>query len=130
MPATDKSLSISALERTILRALCRDGVHSRARADLDGESRASAVLGLLSHNWQDAEHRVVFEAVARLPGRSAADLRHQLPAQATRMGFPDVCWETYFASSTPRRAQTSDERRIDLQTLIAKLRSASAESAP
>jgi hypothetical protein len=128
MPDSDKSLSIFALERTILRALCRHGVHSPARADLDAESQASSVSGLLSHNWQDPEHRIVFEALARLPGRDVAELQRQLPAQATRMGFPDVCWETYFAARAPRDAQSADARRADLETLIAQLLAAAAES--
>jgi hypothetical protein len=121
MPGPDKSLSIFALERTILRALCRDGVDSSAESGLDARSRAAAVSNLLSHNWQDAEHRVVFEALTRLPGRDAAELRRQLPAQATRMGFPDVRWETYFTNGAPRGTQSSDDRRIHLETLIAKL---------
>lgn len=128
MPASDKSLSIFALERTILRALCRRGVQSSTRAHPDIESHASAVSGLLSHNWQDPEHRIVFEALARLPGRDVAELQRQLPAQATRMGFPDVCWETYFAARATRDAQPADERRADLETLIAKLLAAAAES--
>ncbi len=130
MPAPDKSFSIFALERSILRTLCRDGVDSSAQAGLDAHSRATAVSNLFSHSWQDAEHRIVFEALARLPGRDGAELQRQLPAQATRMGFPDVCWEAYFASITPQGTPSSDDRRIDLETLIAKLRSASADGAP
>ena len=127
MPASDKPSSIFALERTILRALCRDGLDGAAQADRDAHSRAVAVSELLSHNWQDAEHRVVFEALARLAGRDAAELRRQLPAQATRMGFPDVCWETYFAGSTPQEAQTADDLGLDLKQLMAKLRTAQTE---
>jgi hypothetical protein len=128
MPGSDKSLSIFALERTILRALCRRGVHSSARADLHAESQASAVSALQSHNWQDPEHRIVFEALARLPGRDVAELQSQLPAQATRMGFPDVSWETYFAARAPRDAQPEAARRADLETLITQLLAAAAES--
>jgi hypothetical protein len=51
---------------------------------------------LSSHVWQDAEHRVVFEAIQRLSSSDPQLLREQLPAQTTRMGFPDVNWENYF----------------------------------
>ncbi len=51
---------------------------------------------LSNHVWQDAEHRVVFEAIQRLSSSDPQLLREQLPAQTTRMGFPDVSWENYF----------------------------------
>lgn len=129
MPAADKSLVITELERRFLRALCREGADSCAHAGLDDQSRAGAVSGLLSHNWQDAEHRIVFEALARLPGRDAAELRRQLPAQATRMGFPDIQWETYFAGGTPDDATSAEERRRELESIIRQLREASSEAA-
>jgi hypothetical protein len=122
MPAADKSPAIIELERNILHALCRES------AELDTQSRASAVSELLSHNWQDPEHRVVFDALTRLPGRDAAELQRQLPAQATRMGFPDVPWETYFAGGRPDHTKRANEHRTDLETLIAQLRTASAET--
>jgi len=53
---------------------------------------------LSNHVWQDAEHRVVFEAIQRLSSSDPKLLREQLPAQATRMGFPDVSWDNYFAA--------------------------------
>jgi hypothetical protein len=52
---------------------------------------------LSNHIWQDAEHRVVFEAIQRLSSSDPKLLREQLPAQTTRMGFPDVSWENYFS---------------------------------
>lgn len=129
MPAADKSLTIIELERKILRALCRERIDSSARADLDGQSRASAVSRLLSYKWQDPEHRIVFQALARLPGRDAAELRRQLPAQATRMGFPDVQWETYFAGETPGDPKSDDEHRRELEMMIQLLREVSSEPA-
>ncbi|MFZ0583224.1 MAG: hypothetical protein WA690_13265 [Candidatus Acidiferrales bacterium] len=127
MPAADKSLAIFELERKTLRALCRERLDGPARADLDAQSRAAAVSELLLHNWQDAEHRIVFEALARLPGRDAAELRRQLPAQATRMGFPDVQWETYFASGTDDAK--SAESHGELELTIRQLREVSSEAA-
>jgi hypothetical protein len=130
MPAADKPLAIVELERQILRVLCSERSDGLTPEDFNRETRATAVSGLLSYCWHDTEHRVVFEALARLPGRDAAELQRQLPAQATRMGFPDVRWETYFAWGTAHAAQALNARRPDLNTLIAQLLAASAESSP
>ncbi len=54
---------------------------------------------LSNHVWQDAEHRVVFEAIQRLSSSDPKLLQEQLPAQATRMGFPDVSWDNYFRAA-------------------------------
>jgi hypothetical protein len=61
---------------------------------------------------QDPKHRVVFEALTALPGRQPSALREQLPAQATRMGFPDVNWQNYFAAPADAPA---------IETLVAQL---------
>jgi len=111
------------LEREILRMLCDP------RGEADGKSREQAVLRLQAHRWRDAEHRIVFEAVAKLPGRNATELRRQLPAQATRMGFPDVQWETYFASNTSPSTEGAKENNPNMETLIARLRAATREPA-
>jgi hypothetical protein len=65
---------------------------------------------LSSHIWQDAEHRVVFEAIQRLCSSDPHLLREQLPAQTTRMGFPEVSWENYFAP--PSEAPTDFEALV------------------
>src|ERR1700734_3683344 len=84
---------ILGLERDTLCALCVRGSEN---------ARREAVMRDLSkHFWQDAEHRVVFEAIERLSSSDPQLLREQLPAQTTRMGFPDVSWENYF-SPTPQ----------------------------
>ena len=57
---------------------------------------------LHSHRWQDPEHRIVYEALAGVRVFDILSLREQLPAQATRMGFPDVDWTLYFAAGTGR----------------------------
>ena len=75
-------------------------------------TRATILAQLRAHRWQDPEHRVVFEALTLLPGRDATELREQLPAQATRMGFPDIDWDPYFAASTDDAA---------IETLVAEL---------
>jgi hypothetical protein len=96
------------LESRILRALCSN---PSPRTD-NSAARANILAQLRPHHWQDSEHRVVFEALTALPGRDATELREQLPAQATRMGFPDVNWENYFASAADDFA---------IETLVAEL---------
>jgi hypothetical protein len=61
-------------------------------------SEAKTILG--NYAWLDADSRVVFEALCGLSNNlTPAQLREQLPAQATRLGFPDVTWENYFKSA-------------------------------
>jgi hypothetical protein len=62
---------------------------------------------LAGYAWRDPDNRVVFETLcqvrnANTPGPS--ELSEQLPAQATRLGFPDVNWENYlgYAASDQR----------------------------
>ncbi len=88
MPSEIAGNKIHALERHVLRALCS--------GDIPPEIRAQSFEDLKSHRWSDPEHRVVFEALLRTPRSEEESLRERLPAQATRMGFPDVDWELYF----------------------------------
>jgi hypothetical protein len=129
MPAADKSPVIIELERQILRRLCAPQTDLQADAQTRSEARQRAMGELRKHTWMDAEHRVVFDALARLPGREAMELQRQLPAQATRMGFPDVDWEPYFASCASHGALSMEIAPENLATLIAKLRAASGEPA-
>ena len=129
MPTSDKSRRISELELQILRKLCEPSATAAAEAQANARALERTMSGLQAHKWQDAEHRVVFEAIARLPGRNADDLRRQLPAQATRMGFPDVDWETYFTSEGASGASSADAATQTLESLIAQLRGLSPETA-
>ncbi len=107
------------LESRILRALCSNpSPHIDDLAALTAK-RATILAKLRTHHWQDPEHRVVFEALTLLPGREATELREQLPAQATRMGFPDVNWDQYFAATTDDSA---------IGTLVAELLATSREA--
>jgi hypothetical protein len=101
------------LESRVLRALCN--------APHDASTRAAVLAKLRAHQWQDPEHRVVFEALTLCPGRHSAQLREQLPAQATRMGFPEVNWDHYFATSDQFAA---------IETLVSELLGASREEKP
>ena len=100
------------LESRILRALCTSPSQSNSPANDHASTRAAILEKLRAHPWQNPEHRVVFEALTRLPGRPSTELREQLPAQATRMGFPDVNWQKYFTA-------TADDSA--LETLVAEL---------
>jgi hypothetical protein len=89
MPKASEAQRVFELERETLCALCIRG---------SANARQTTVMRELSnHVWQDAEHRVVFEAIQRLSSSDPKLLQEQLPAQATRMGFPDVSWDNYFA---------------------------------
>jgi hypothetical protein len=125
MPSAYERSSIVELEREVLRKLCGTHVAPDTSVRTDVNSRERAVLELLAHPWQDAEHRIVFEALARLPGRDAAELQRQLPAQATRMGFPDVEWQAYFSTDPEPRDKGAKERASDIETLITQLQAAS-----
>jgi|HubBroStandDraft_6_1064221.scaffolds.fasta_scaffold16772_5 hypothetical protein len=96
--------SLLDLESNILRALCTEPPVFDPLDTHRSSTRAAILANLHGHRWQHPEHRVVFEALTLLQGRNAAELREQLPAQATRMGFPDVNWDHYFAASTDNAA--------------------------
>jgi hypothetical protein len=111
------SQRVIELERKLFRALFSEPpAHSSSVRDEN--ARAAIVARLLAHRWQDPEHRVVFEALRSLPGRHAAELREQLPAQVTRMGFPDVDWDEYFIEGV---------HDSSLETLTEELLAASSE---
>ena len=88
MPQQSPAKRVLELERETLCALC---IRASANA-----RRETSMRDLSNHVWQDAEHRIVFEAIQRLSSSDPQLLREQLPAQTTRMGFPDVNWENYF----------------------------------
>ncbi len=100
------------LESRILRALCTGQSAFAAPGTHHVSGRATILTQLRAHRWQVPEHRVVFEALTLLPGRPSTELREQLPAQVTRMGFPDVNWDHYFAASDDHAA---------LETLVSEL---------
>jgi hypothetical protein len=87
-PAHVSSQRIADVERGILRVLCSRSATRRTREWLARE--------LAGYSWQVPDHRVVYEALRRIRSRDPHACRDQLPAQATRMGFPDVDWAIYF----------------------------------
>jgi hypothetical protein len=111
MPKPSEAQRVFELERETLCALCIRG---------SANARETTVMRELSnHVWQDAEHRVVFEAIQRLSSSDPKLLQEQLPAQATRMGFPDVSWDHYFAPQP--------EAEIDFVSLVGELLAAPKE---
>lgn len=109
--------SVTKLEREILQLLCNlpDGPPERARSH--------ALCNLVAHEWKDGDHRVVFNALRRSPGRDPKSLREELPAEATRLGFPDVDWTEYFEET-----DSSDTKKVE--KLTRELLHSSREGAP
>jgi hypothetical protein len=105
-----RTTRVLALELKVLRALC-------ANPSAEG-SRKMVIRELSIRTWENAEHRIVFEAITRLGGRDPQRLREDLPAQATRMGFPDVDWGAYLV---PEGAPPTD-----LEALVRDLTAASS----
>jgi len=87
MPPRDSPKPVVAIEREILRTLCGNAVSS---ADW-----LRTMVRLARHSWKEPEHKVVYGALQALRTSDAQARRDQLPAQATRMGFPDVDWQLY-----------------------------------
>ncbi len=88
--SVDSQNRVVELEHAILRGLC-----CTAPAESGFEAAMEALQG---YAWRYYEHRVVFGALERLSTRNSLTLREQLPAAATRMGFPDVDWARYLNS--------------------------------
>jgi hypothetical protein len=96
---------ILELEHNILRALCNGRV---TPAVWDGVARE-----LANHRWRAPEHQVVYQALGRIRHDDPETVRDQLPAQTTRMGFPEVDWTGYF--------EPGREGEVDLAELIREL---------
>jgi len=106
MPDRDPSNSILALERHIVQAFC---VGEYPPDDWD-----ILASQLAEYRWLDPDHKVVFEALRAIKSRDPKTRRDELPAQVTRMGFPDVDWKAYF--------EPHQELAPDLGDLIRRLK--------
>ena len=102
---------ISEIEREILRALCRC---AEASATPERQLRE-----LENYRWHQPEHGVVYESLKGVARRNREPLREKLPAEATRMGFPDVDWASYF--------EAPDSPAADLPELLCELKAAVRE---
>lgn len=83
---------IRELEQVVLRSLCAPAAAASARI--------AAIKELAGYHWQDPDHRIVFDALSRLQGHQLDDVRANLPAVVTRMGFPDVNWDVFFVPAS------------------------------
>jgi len=99
------------MERQILQALCGNSV--------SGAGRERIISLLATHFWSNPEHKVVYDALRALRTTDPDARREQLPAQATRMGFPDVDWQNYL---TPHPGNEAD-----LGALIEMLKKAESD---
>lgn len=107
------------LERRVLRELCR------ARLTRAGWTKIAR--GLREYTWRDVEHGLVYAAIERLGSRDPQALREQLPAQATRMGFPDIDWQAYFsANEKPAATPSADQILRQAKRLIESSRGVAA----
>jgi hypothetical protein len=106
-PPSSSKQKLVVLERQLLRKVCCTGIQSISPEELRDVAR---------HSWVGPDHQAIFEALLRLANISRAGLRHQLPAEAARMGFPDVPWEEYFE---PRANECESDRTT--AELIAEL---------
>jgi hypothetical protein len=76
-------------EKLILRVLCLGTPQGHIKEVL-------APL-LVDYHWGSQLHQVIFSAVAAIPSDDPSVIRQLLPAKLTRMGFPDIEWEEFFA---------------------------------
>lgn len=85
------------IEIQVLRILCL-GTHQ-------GSVREIARSLLRSYPWRNALHQALWNALRAIPSENPEILRQLLPAQMTRLGFPDVEWEEIFAPHSLSKAE-------------------------
>jgi hypothetical protein len=102
----DLSLASADSELRLLQHLCHAPL---TRADWRTIARE-----LHGYTWQRIEHGLVFGAIQQIADRGPKLLREELPAQATRMGFPDIDWTAYFPpeGQNPRPPGTAQIIRL------------------
>ena len=79
-------------EKTCLALLCQISGAAQQRRELE--------LLLADYRWQSPDHRTIFDALAGWRATPEA-IRAGLPARLTRLGFPDIEIEEYFAPIEP-----------------------------
>jgi hypothetical protein len=92
------------MERAVLRALCQPSLPDTLRQRLSQK--------LAAYQWQAADHRIIFAALQRIRNTRTSSLQEQLPAHATRMGFPDIHWAAFFEP---------DDRAPEIEKLVSAL---------
>jgi hypothetical protein len=87
MSPDGSSILATQIERVILRELCA--------GQIEPSDWHRIIYRLSAYEWKDPEHEVVFNALRAIKSDDRPTRRHELPAQVTRMGFPDVDWGKY-----------------------------------
>lgn len=95
-----QSRDTKKIERRVLGALCM--------GPLSLDDRSEALRNLANYNWILPDHRVIYEALRRSRQRNPAELREHIGAEITRLGFPDIDVEPFFAPCTLRTDEIVD----------------------
>jgi hypothetical protein len=103
------SRAISKAERLVLRALCTRLVEEAEWIEIDRK--------LAGYCWQEPDHAVIYKAIVRARRGDPRHWRTQLPAQTTRMGFPDLDWESILEGSPPEPDLDQLIRKLELARL-------------
>jgi hypothetical protein len=91
------------IEIQVLHALClgtRQGSVKEAGKSL-----------LRDYRWHNALHQALWNSLCAIPSDDPEILRQLLPAQMTRLGFPDVEWEELFAPHSLAKEDAIDMMR-------------------
>lgn len=110
MHEAEPRAALISKERALLRQLCRTGVTGGAR---------DIVEVLSQYCWEGPDHRIVFEALVRLSGVPPSSLGERLPAETTRMGFPEIHWEEFLAP-VPGGLDRSSTLRELIEELVSR----------
>jgi hypothetical protein len=111
MPENHPSETVATPEGQVLRALC-----AGTGAPNDWNQLASQLSG---HCWQDPDHQVMYEALRAIKSCEPKARREELPAQVTRMGFPDLDCSTYF--------EGEELPVVEIEEIIRRLKAASLD---
>jgi hypothetical protein len=108
-------MRIPEVERCLLGVLIMREIAPNEWNEIQGKLR--------DYVWRGADHAVVYEAIVRARKCDPKRWREELPAQTTRMGFPDVDWNVLYESTSPITGETQ------LHRLIRELKSAANREA-
>jgi hypothetical protein len=84
-------------ERKLLTALCQ--------STLDAHMRATILRRLQEHIFVEPDYDVIYRALAAMPEVGSADIRETLARAVTRLGFPDVDFDSLFNAALPSPAE-------------------------
>jgi hypothetical protein len=91
MTDATEAMAVVQAERLILRALSTHRMEPIEWIEIDRK--------LARYSWREPDHAVIYEAMVKARSRDPKHWQEQLPAQTTRMGFPDLDWESFLRLS-------------------------------